>query len=400
MRKLQRPPAKKAKTSKKEPLAEGLQSNIPTDFRGRLWRKMTDIQIVEFARKVMREKKITGKQELYDSDSGLYSILRRRKLLDKVRFEEKQVKRKSWACMRDEELVEYTRTIMEEKGIKTKFEFRKAYPGLHKILKKRKLVEVVNFEEKQRSWKCMGDEELIEFAQKIMEEGAISGNGELEKADPRLHYVLKNRGLIGKIGFEEKQRSWIGMSDEELVEFTRNVMEEKVISGRKELEKADSGLYGVLRRRILLDEVGFEEKHRKKRSWENMNDDEIVEFARNLIGEKDITGRHELEKVDPGLYKVLWKRGLLGNVGFEEKQGKKRPWSKMSDEKIIEFAMKLIREKEISGRGELNKTDSGLYRVLIKRELLDWVFARADQQRDDLARDAVIDALEEFCSEE
>jgi hypothetical protein len=44
----------------------------------------------------------------------------------------------------------------------------------------------------------------------------------------------------------------------------------------------------------------------------------------------------------------------------------------------------------------LEKADRGLYQILRKKGLLDRAFAQIDQQKEDRARDAVIDALEAF----
>lgn len=45
------------------------------------------------------------------------------------------------------------------------------------------------------------------------------------------------------------------MSDDEIVEFTKKFIDEKGITREKELQKADSGLYTVLRRRNLISRV-------------------------------------------------------------------------------------------------------------------------------------------------
>ncbi|MBU0526840.1 hypothetical protein KKE92_00005, partial [Candidatus Micrarchaeota archaeon] len=79
---------------KKKTLAEGLQIAVPTDSAGRrMWSRMSDEEVVEYARKVMRENKINTRGELQKADSGLHGILKRRGLLGKIKFEEKQ---KSW----------------------------------------------------------------------------------------------------------------------------------------------------------------------------------------------------------------------------------------------------------------------------------------------------------------
>ena len=72
----------------------------------------------------------------------------------------------------------------------------------------------------------------------------------------------------------------------------------------------------------------------------------------------------------------------------------------MSDEEIVEYTSKVIEEKEVSGRNELDTVDSGLYEILRQRGLLDRAFARMEQQRDNSARDAVIDALTKFANNE
>jgi len=70
----------------------------------------------------------------------------------------------------------------------------------------------------------------------------------------------------------------------------------------------------------------------------------------------------------------------------------------MSDEDIIELAKTLIKENDLANRAELSKLDRGLSSVLRRRGLRDRVFAQLDQQKDDQARDAVIDALEAFAA--
>ncbi len=249
----------------------------------------------------------------------------------------------------------------------------------------------------RRLWKKMNDEQIVEFAKKLMEEKGLTKRKELQKADQGLYFVLRIRGLLGEVGFDDKLRSWKDMSNTEVVEFAQKFMEENGITWRSELKKADCGLYGVLKRRGLLGEVGFEEKKRKERIWTKMDEEEIVEVARRSVKEREITERDELKKTDSGLYEVLRKRGLLDKVGLEER---KRAWNKMSDEEVVEFAQKFMEKKKITGRIGLQKADSGLYEVLRKRGLLDRVFAHIERQRDDNARDAVINALTEFAKSE
>ncbi|MFH1684720.1 MAG: hypothetical protein ABH983_00280 [Candidatus Micrarchaeota archaeon] len=340
MRKLQKPPVEELRRRKEEPLAEGLQITVPTDSKGRrLWRKMTDEQIVEYTRKWIEENRITGRKDLSKTDLGLYGALQKRGLLGEIRLKDKRGKRRFWASMSNEDIMEIARKVMEERG--------------------------------------------------------ISERNELRNADSGLYYVLGKRGLVEDVGFENIQRSWENMSDEEVIELAKTVMENEGITGRKEMVKVDSGLYYILGKRGLLDKVGFEEKRRKKRSWNGVSDEEVIELAKTVMERNGISGREELKKTDLGLYDVLRKRRLLDSVGFEKKL---RSWESMSDMELVTFAKRMIRKNNICGRKELKKTDSGLYGALRKRSLLDRVFARIEQQRDDLARDAVIDALEAFAA--
>jgi len=335
MRKLQKPPVREAKTSKKEPLVEGLQITVPIGPMGvRLWRKLSSEKIVEFSRKVMRENGITSKEELKKVDSGLHHALRLRGLLDQAGFEEKR--------------------------------------------------------RKKRSWKGLSDEDVVELARKVMEENKITGSKELESADSRLYDILRKRSLLERINFEVKHISWRDMDNEQIVDLARKTMEEKGIIGRRAFSVECPRLYAILGRRGLLEEVGFVEQ---QRSWSDMSDIEIVEFARKVIEEKEISLKAELRKCDSGLYQALRRRGIIDEVGFEDK---KRYWKKMSNEEIVEFARKLIREKKMAARSDLKKLDYGLYQALGKRRLLDRAFAQMEQQKENRARQDVIDALEAF----
>ncbi|MFH1685137.1 MAG: hypothetical protein ABH983_02420, partial [Candidatus Micrarchaeota archaeon] len=69
--------------------------------------------------------------------------------------------------------------------------------------------------------------------------------------------------------------------------------------------------------------------------WRKLSDEQIVEHAKKVIKKNSMTQRHELEKADNGLYKVLGKRGLLDENEFEEKR---RYWKGMGNEEIVEYA--------------------------------------------------------------
>jgi len=244
-----------------------------------------------------------------------------------------------------------------------------------------------------RLWSKLTDEQIVEFAKKLMKKHEITGKKELENADRRLYQVLRERKLLGKVGFEEKNRSWKKMSDEEIINIARKLMREKEIDGRHKLEMTDCGLYCALGKRGLLGKVGFEEKNR---SWKKMSDEEILEYAKKVMRKKRIREKGEFRNADYRTYAVLERRKLLGKIDFERKINEKRSWKKMSDNDIVELPRKVIQENRITTRRDLEKADSGLCKVLRKRKLLDRAFAQLDQQIEDDARDAVIDALEAF----
>ncbi len=338
MKRLQKPPVKEVKTSKKEPLAEGLQI-VPRDSRERrIWKTMSDAQIVTLARKVMKENEVSGRKELSKVDYSLYQVLVKRGLLDELGLE---MKCRSWSKMSNEEIVEIARKVMKEKGITKRSELQKVDPGIYITLAKRDILDRIGFEERKRSWNDISDDKVVELARKVMNEEKIRSGSELSEVDGGLYQVLKKRKLVHKIGFETKRRSWKSMSDEEIVGLAREVIEKEGIKRKGELSDVDSGLYKVLRERKLLDELGFEKKYKKQRSWRGISDDEVVKIAR-----------------------------------------------------------KLMEEKGINSRGELTSLDEGLYAILYRRKLLDRAFAHIKQQRTKEARDAVIDALTEFANSE
>ncbi len=389
MRKMQKPPAEEPRKKKRDPLAEGLRITVPTTGRGRSWSKLSDEQLLEYARRLMVEKRINGKKELQNEDKGLYSILHRRKLISKIKFDEKM---RSWTGMSDEEIVELAREVMKENKISGKSELGKIDYALYAILKDRGLLDEVGFEEKLKAWQEMDDQEIIEHARKFMKEKGIKGRRELGNADPGLYAILYRRELLDEIGFTQKKRFWKKTSNEELIELARRVMEEHRITYRSEFSSADPGLYGALRKRGLLGDIEFEEKIR---SWKDKTDEELIELTRKIMEEKKITGKTELDRAYHALFNHLKMRGLLDRVGFEQKQ---RSWKHMTDDEIVEYARGVIEENKITVRRKLHSIDGGLSAILQRRGLLNRAFARAEQKKEEQARDAVIGALEAFAA--
>jgi hypothetical protein len=161
------------------------------------------------------------------------------------------------------------------------------------------------------------------------------------------------------------------MSNEELVGYAEMLIASLSIEGRSELAKADAGLYEALRKRRLLDELGLEDLRGEVRDWASIGKEELVGYAKEFIAERGISGRGELEKADAGLYQALWKRKLLDELGLEDLRGEVRDWASIGKEELVGYAKEFIAERGISGRGELEKAGAGLYKAMWKRRLLD-----------------------------
>jgi hypothetical protein len=317
----------------KEPLAEGIMKNRPYGF----FTKMSDKELVVFAKKVVEEKGIRSRYGLVKEDRGLYQALWKRKLLDKIELEDKR--------------------------------------------------------RKVRNWNSLSDDELVVFAKKIVEEKEIKSRSELKARDNWPYLALLKRKLLDRIEFEEGNRDWELLSDKELVIYAKKFVEERGIRNRRGLQKEDSGLYCVLLKRKLLDRIRFEYKRRKVRNWNSLSDDELVVFAKKIVDEKEIRNRRGLQKEDSGLNQVLRKRKLLDKIEFEESN---RDWRSKCDEELVVFAKEFVARRGIRNRYGLEKEDRRLYQTLLKRKLLDAVFSEIEKFKEIEAVREVVEALREF----
>jgi hypothetical protein len=274
------------------------------------------------------------------------------------------------------------------------------------VLAREPLLELPRLPKGRRNWASFSDEELVSHALKFIEENGIRNRKVLDKADSGLYFILRKRKLVDRVGLENSNvgyRKWASMSDDELVDFAKKIVEAKEILLRSELHKADSGLYTVLLKRKLLDEVDIENSNFQHRKWALMSDEELVDFARKIIEGKGITWRTELAKGDQGLYKALSKRKLLERVGLEDKRGDDRKpsgfYTKMSDEELVVFVRKNIGEMGITRRSELEKADKGLYTTLVMRKLIDAVFAPIEQKKKDELFGQLGEAVDAYTSD-
>lgn len=265
MKKLKKQPQRRSHTSRHsgEVLAEGIQKRRrPFGF----FTKMSDKELISYAKKIIEESGIKNRSGLEKADKGMTHILRKRKLLDAL-FPEKQKQRPHgfFTKMSDKELISYAKKIIKENKIKNRNILAETDSGLCDALRRRNLLyAVIPNKQKQRDWASMSDEELISYVKNYLKENKIKNRRALQKADASLDNVLRKRNLLDLIIPDKMYRDWFSMTDEELASYAKKYIEEKGIKSRRGLVKADGSVYEVLRKRNLLDTVfaGIEQTNR------------------------------------------------------------------------------------------------------------------------------------------
>jgi len=357
-------------TMKGEPMAEGV---IPLKKNGqRDWVSLSDDEIVQYAIIYIQKNGITARNELRSANASLDHILQRRNLLAN-KFKKNQ---RDWSLMNDEQVILFAQSFMNEKGITGRGELKRADGGLYFVLGKRGLFHKIRFEQKRRDWSEIPDDQIIKYTQSFMKEKGITGRGELAKTDGGLYAVLLQRSLLNKIGYESQKRNWFSKSNDEIVQHTIIFMEENGIIEKMELKRKDPGLYGILSKRGLLYKI---KSRYKRRKWES--DAQLIRFARSVMESNGINGRSDLAEFDSGLYGTLKRRKLLDQIDFEEKYREPRDWKIMSNDRLVKFAEAFIKERVISRKRELKVIDNGLYECLRRRNLLTRAFAGMEKSK-------------------
>ncbi|MFH0885327.1 MAG: hypothetical protein V1861_06475 [Candidatus Micrarchaeota archaeon] len=323
------------------------QSIVPLDRGGRrYWKLLADDDLTAHA--VWRcGWEINSRKKLEQTDLGLYQVLRRRGLLDDVGLPDSNDGHRNWAEMGKEELIAHAKGFIAGKG--------------------------------------------------------ISRRGMLEKVDCGLHAALRMRNLWNEVGLPDLRgeiRDWEKIGRDGLAAYAKEFIAKNGITKRRRLAEADPGLYSALRKRKLLDEVGLPDSNDGHRNWAEMGKEELIAHAKGFIVERGIQGRKELAKADKGLYQALGKRKLLDEVGLADSRGERRDWAGMGKEELVAHAKEFIAENGIGGRGELEKADAGLYNALRKRKLLDEVFSDAESSKHADAVNGVLGALDSFGDDE
>lgn len=142
----------------------------------------------------------------------------------------------------------------------------------------------------------------------------------------RGHDRVNSEPLVEPMIDAQGRRAWSRLTNDGLVAYTKKFMRNEGISGRRELWKADSGLYDALIKRErnnpgIMDGIGFE---KKIRDWTSMSDDAFVGYVKAFMKELGITGKKELKNADAAIYQAVRNRekrspGIIDRIGFKRK---------------------------------------------------------------------------------
>jgi len=282
-----------------------------------IWKERSDDEIVEMAGKIVVEGGIANMAQLKKINSPLHSALQARKLSRRVPFTNPRVVKRCakayrWKEISGDDLLERARNLVESNGIRGRKEFVGRFGGLFNALKRRGLLEELGLESKNanfRNWSEMSIDEIVAYAQRVVDEKGIKGRKHLCDEDPSMGAVLRKRRLMGRIKFEISLMDWNSMSNDEIVEFARQWVAENGITRRVELERRNGPLNHALRKRKLMDLVI--KNKRQTEDWASKSDAELLDFARRHLEDNGIKGRKGLEDSYKRLYDVLRRRGLI-----------------------------------------------------------------------------------------
>lgn len=371
-----------------------LERLIKESRKTRSWASMGDEDIISHAQEFMEAHGITSRSRLAKLDGGLCMVLMRRNLIGRLPLERKDIRRLS--SMSDEQLISYAQELIAQNSTESRVGLQRLDGSLYQVLWKRGLLERTGLEASTRRWTSKSDDEVLSYAKRLMEERGIRKRVELNKADGGLDQVLRERGLMDRLGLESANSHhvrWSSLSDDELVRQATLLIGRDGIRTHKGFSDAHPRMRRAMRRRRLLDRLDLERTRKECRSWASMSDNELLAYAQAYIDKGGIQERQGMMKHDSGLYSALQRRGLMDKVGFKSDE---RAWKRYPDEELIAYAQRHLEEMGISGREALRMEDKGLYNALHSRGLLGRAFAliEAGARREALLQ--VVDALSEI----
>jgi len=201
------------------------------------WTVYSDDQIVEIVVNIIKENNITTVGGI--SSVGLMQILIDRKLKDRV-IELTGINTHAhlvWVDMANEEIIEHAKKIVKDNNIQGRFEFIKNHKGLYNIMFARKIdiFKEIDIESSISSWKSLSDIELMEEAKKIINDEKIINPREFSNGNGSLYTNILDRGLIKSLyrefGWEYKERkNWQKLNDKEFLDKILDFIKDNNIS--------------------------------------------------------------------------------------------------------------------------------------------------------------------------
>jgi hypothetical protein len=331
------------------------------------WGPMKEGELVARGREFITENMIRNRTDFQNQASGLFKALRRRGLLERMRYVKSEGTKASpqpqYAGMDGAALVAAADGLVSGKKIGGRMQLQKEAPTLFRMLKNRGLVDDIGFETARGFWESKGNEEILALAAEFREATGITARKKLQKAHSAIYCQLLDRGLLDAAGFPSKRPLiWAKLGDTALVNYSKKLMKKQEMKNKNDLKKKAPGLWSALQTRKLL--AAFDSRPR----WCAMHDDPLVDYAIKLMKREKIKTRTGLRKAEGGLYYALWERGLLQRVAPPALLPK---WSLMSDLQIVSHAKSYMRRSGISTRGKLRLLSPTFYNVLCERKLLD-----------------------------
>ncbi|MAH51615.1 hypothetical protein CMI37_37710, partial [Candidatus Pacearchaeota archaeon] len=247
------------------------------------YKDRTDDQLVDYTKQHFNGR---NPKYLQKNAYGLYHQLRIRNLFPVLEEEGVIIRyRRNFARESDEGLIEQ---VKEKYSGKSPKEVQNNDNGLYQVLVERDLIgDLVESDvlvRRQRNFRSMNDEQLSSH---IKDNYKGKSPTELKNEDDSLYQVLVRRDLIKKLVenriLKRKIRNFNQVSNEELLEYVRDNYEGRNIV---EFREVDGSLYGVLKRKGLIDKlVNMKVLKRKKRKYglfDEMNNDELMDYTKRF----------------------------------------------------------------------------------------------------------------------
>lgn len=341
----------------------------------------SDAELIRYAKGVMGQNGIKSRTELQNDDAGLYHALWARGLLGELNHGQ-QIKRRSrqhisWKDKTDRAIVRFANKYSKDNRLLVRNDLFKSYQSLHHVLCNRNLFDRVRLAactERKSKWKSKSDGELVAFAKKFAEEKSTDSLEKFRLNNSGLYSNLQRRGLLDDLGLQRKHKKpkrWEKMSNRKVLEFAKNYMEENGIKNISAMVRHDCWLYGVLRRKKLLQHFKADKKTDEQMA--KMSSMRLINYAKKLIGENGIVTIKGMYEAFPALYNHMKKKELIKELGLAKGTGvyaRTDFYPSKTDRELIEHAKGVIHSEGIQTRSDFRKKHGKLHGTLAMRKLL------------------------------